>query len=250
MNFLIPSFADIIDILFVAYLLYKIIIIFKERGGYQILLGLGIVVFLYFVASILNLRMTSSFLKIIKDYWAIAFLILFQNETRVFLAKMIKNSNSLFNLKKHKNTPSNIYEELLVAINIMSLRHIGALIVIEGDYKLDDMISGKGTIIDAELSAKLILTIFNTRAPLHDGAIIIRNSKLYAVKVTLPLTDSEDKSKHLGTRHQAGLGLSEKTDAFVIIISEESGEISYAKEGKIHSKLSLDELSQKLKDVI
>ena len=250
MSFLIPSLADIIDILFVAYLLYKIIIIFKERGGYQILLGLGIVVFLYFVASILNLRMTSSFLKIIKDYWAIAFLILFQNETRVFLAKMIKNSNSLFKLKKSKETPSEVYEELLVAINIMALRHIGALIVIEKDYKLDDIISGKGTIIDAKLSAKPILAIFNTRAPLHDGAVIIRNGRLYAVKVTLPLTEIEEESKKLGTRHQAGLGLTEKTDAFVIIISEESGKISYAHDGKIFPRLSLDELSQKLKDVI
>ena len=193
--------------------------------------------------------MTSSFFRFLKDYWVIAFLVLFQNEIRAFLNNLIKNSNILFSFKQ-KDIKPQIYQELLSAIKIMAFKRTGALIVIERTQKLDDFIEGKAVIIDALVTQKLLLTIFNTKTLLHDGAVIIRNNRIYAAKVILPNSDNVDLKQKHGTRHLAGLGLSEKTDAFVIIISEETGKVSIAENGKLESKVSYDYLSQKLKDAL
>ncbi len=129
----------------------------------------------------------------------------------------------------------------------MSFRKIGALIIIENKSKLDNSIES-GEIIDAQISVKLLLTIFNNKTILHDGAVIVRNERLYAVKVVLPLSESVEYSQKLGTRHLAGVGVTENTDAFSIIVSEETGKISVAKNGVLYSGLSIDELSQRIKD--
>jgi len=121
------------------------------------------------------------------------------------------------------------------------------LIVIENKRKLDNYIES-GEIIDAQISVKLLLTIFNNKTILHDGAVIVRNERLYAVKVVLPLSESVEYSQRLGTRHLAGVGITENTDSFSIIVSEETGKISVAKNGVLHSELTIDELSQRIKD--
>ncbi len=249
MSFLIPGFTDVIDIFFVAFLIYKIIIIFKERGGFQILIGLVGVIFLYFLSTILNLNMTSSFFRFLKDYWVIAFLVLFQSEIRAFLNNLIKNSNIIFSFKQ-KEKLQQVYYELLSAIKIMSFKRIGALIVIERNQKLDEFIEEKAIIVDARISQKLLLTIFNKKTLMHDGAVIIRNNRIYAAKVILPNSENIELKKKHGTRHLAGLGIAEKTDSFVIIVSEETGKVSIAEDGKLESDVSYDYLSQKLKDVL
>jgi diadenylate cyclase len=250
MSFLIPGFNDIIDIFFVAYLLYKVILIFKEHGGFQILYGLFSVIFLYFLSTILNLNMTSSFFRFLKDYWVIAFLVLFQNEIRAFLSNFIKKSNIfVFFKKKEQSFP--IIEEIIGAVRIMAVRRIGALIVFERTQKLDDYISGKPVFIDAIISQKLLLTIFNPKTLLHDGAVIIRNNRIYAARVLLPNAFGVDMDKvTYGTRHVAAMGISKITDALVIIISEESGKVSIAKEGEIYRDIPYDKLSDELKDVL
>jgi len=244
MSFLVPRITDFIDILLVAFLLYRLILLTKKTGGYQILLGLGVILVLYFAASILNLRMITSFLKILKDYWVIVFVIIFQPEIRNLFTKLAGNRD-LLSLFKTDNKYS--FTPLLNAVSIMSYRNIGALIVIEKQRKLDEFIES-GEMIDAQISLKLLLTIFNQKTILHDGAVIIRANRIHAAKVVLPLSENIDYTRKLGTRHLAAVGVSEQSDAFVIVVSEETGRISIAMDGELISNLSIDELAQRLKD--
>lgn len=244
MNFLIPRITDLIDILIVSILLYRLIVLTKRTGGFQILIGIFLLLILYFTASVLNLSMVTSFLGVLKDYWVIVFVIIFHPEIRSLFLKLA-GSRDMF--KYFKSSSKNSYTPLLNAISIMSYRNIGALIVIEKHRKLTDLIES-GEIIDAQISLKLILTIFNQKTILHDGAVIIRQNRLYAAKVVLPLSENIEYTRKLGTRHLAAVGITEHTDAFVIVVSEETGRISVAKDGELISNLSIDELAQRLKD--
>ncbi|MCD4818266.1 MAG: diadenylate cyclase CdaA [Candidatus Cloacimonetes bacterium] len=244
MNFLIPKFTDIIDIIIVAIILYRVFFLLKKTGGYQILLGFGLIFLMYFIASVLNLEMMTSFLRVLKDYWVLAFIILFQPEIRNILSGMAKN----YDLKTiFKDTRKSIYSQLVSAVSIMAFRKIGALIIIENKRKLDEYIDS-GQIVDAQISVKLLLTIFNNKTILHDGAVIIRNNRIFAVKVVLPLSENIEYTQILGTRHLAAVGVSEKSDCFAIIVSEETGKISVTKDGVITRGLSIEELSQRIKD--
>ena len=244
MSFLIPKFTDIIDIILVAFLIYRLILLSQKTGSYQILIGLGLVLVFYFVASILNLEMISSFLKVLKDYWVIVFIILFQPEIRSLFTRMAREHDLrlLF-----KDTKKSVYTSLLNAISIMSFRKIGALILIENQRKLNEYVE-TGEVIDSQISLKLILTIFNQKTILHDGAIIIRKDRILAAKVVLPLSENIVYTKKLGTRHLAAVGVTEKSDAFAIVVSEETGRISVAKNGEIITNISIDELAQRIKD--
>ena len=244
MRILIPRITDIIDILIVAYLLYRLILLLKKAGGFQILIGIVAALIIYFTASILNLNMVSSILKVFKDYWVIVFIILFQQEIRNLFARLAQSHNlkSLF-----RDAKKSVFSPLLNAVSIMSFRKIGALIVIENSRKLNDFIES-GEIIDAQVSVKLLLTIFNNKTILHDGAVVIRNNRILAVKVVLPLSENVEYVQKLGTRHLAAVGITEGTDAFVIVVSEETGRISVARNGELFRGLSIDELSQRIKD--
>ena len=244
MSFLIPRITDLIDILLVAFLLYRLIVLTKRTGGYQILIGLFLLLILFFIASVLNLTMITSFLGVIKDYWVIVFVIIFHPEIRSLILKLVGDRDLL---KMFKTTSKYSYTPLLNAVSIMSYRNIGALIVIEKQRKLTELID-TGEIIDAQISLKLLLTIFNQKTILHDGAVVIRQNRIYAAKVVLPLSENIDYTRKLGTRHLAAVGITEKTDAFVIVVSEETGRISIAKAGELISNLSIDELAQRLKD--
>ena len=244
MDFILPRITDLIDIILVAFILYRIIILTKRTGGYQILIGLFLLLLLFFTASILNLTMITSFLRVLKDYWVIVFVIIFHPEIRSLILKLAGNRD-LLDLFKSTSTYS--YTPLLNAISIMSYRNIGALIVIEKQRKLSDLVES-GEIIDAQISLKLLLTIFNQKTILHDGAVIIRQNRVYAAKVVLPLSEDLEYTRKLGTRHLAAVGVTENTDAFAIVVSEETGRISVAKEGELISNLSIDELAQRLKD--
>ncbi len=244
MNIFIPRFTDVIDILIVAFILYRIIILLKKTGGYQILIGLVAVVLIYFTAMIFNLSMMSSLLSSLKQYWVIVFIILFQQEIRNLFSRLTQSHDlrSLFG-----DTKKSVYTPLLNAVSVMSFRKIGALIVIENRRKLSELIK-TGELIDAQISLKLILTIFNNKTILHDGAVIIRNNRIYAVKVVLPLSENVEYAQKFGTRHLAAVGITESTDAFSIIVSEETGRISVAKNSEIFTDLTIDELSQRIKD--
>ena len=244
MSFLIPKITDVIDILMVSFLLYRLIFLLKKTGGFQVILGFGLVLLLYFTASVLNLSMMTSFLKLLKDYWVIAFIIIFHPEIRNLFSRLLRNRDLM---SVFKDTKKKIYTLLLNAISIMSFRKIGALIVIENNGKLDDYIES-GETIDARISTKLLLTIFNNKTILHDGAVIIRKERILAVKVVLPLSENIEYTQKFGTRHLAAIGITEKSDAFAIVVSEETGKISVAKNGIISTNLTIDELSQRIKD--
>lgn len=244
MSIFVPRITDIIDIIIVAFILYRVFILLTKSGGYQMLLGLIGVFVIYITASLLKLNMMTSILKVFRDYWIIIFIILFQSEIRNLFTRIAQTHDmrTLF-----QSVKKSFYSPLLNAVSIMSFRKIGALIIIENKRKLDRSIDS-GEIIDAQISVKLLLTIFNNKTILHDGAVIVRNERLYAVKVVLPLSESVEYSQKLGTRHLAGVGVTESTDAFAIIVSEETGKISVAKNGILQSGLTIDELSQRIKD--
>lgn len=244
MSIFIPKITDIIDIIIVAFILYRVFILLTKSGGYQMLFGMLAVFIIYITASLLKLNMMTSILTVFKEYWIIIFIVLFQYEIRNLFARIAQTHDmrTLF-----KSAKKSFYSPLLNAVSIMSFRKIGALIIIENKRKLDNFIES-GEIIDAQISVKLLLTIFNNKTILHDGAVIVRNERLYAVKVVLPLSESVEYSQKLGTRHLAGVGVTENADAFSIIVSEETGKISVAKNGVLHSGLTIDELSQRIKD--
>ncbi|HEX37537.1 MAG TPA: TIGR00159 family protein [Candidatus Cloacimonetes bacterium] len=242
MSFLVPNILDVLDILIVTYILYRIILLVHGSKTYQILWGLILIVIIYFISELLNLTLLGSVVRIIRDIWAIALVVLFQPEIRSALIKFGQKPfmRSLFPQKSELR-----FTELLNAIRTMSYNKIGGIFVLVEKVGLDDYIV-TGEVIDAEISEKLILTIFNKRTVLHDGAMVIKDNRIVATKVILPLTTQTKYVQRYGTRHQAAIGISEQTDAFVIVVSEETGKISTAKNGTMKSNVSIDILTQTL----
>ena len=244
MSFLTPHFYDIIDITLIALLIYLGLQFFKRSGGLQLIGVLMVLMMSYFLTILFELKMMTYILNQIKNYWFLVFVILFQPEIRTMLSRFNKRYN-VVNLFQKKE--GSIYPKILNAVSILSFRSKGSLIVIEGNTNLDKYIES-GEIIDSEISVKLILTIFDNRSLLHDGAVVVRNNRIIACKVVLPLSENLDYTREHGTRHLAAIGISELTDAVVIVSSEETGRISLARHGTMEHNLGLDELSQRLKD--
>ena len=244
MSFLIPGLNEIVDIILIALILILGMQFFRRNGGLHLIVFLLILLFSYFLSSIFELKMMTYVLNQIKNYWFLVFIILFQPEIRAGLSKFYRRYNimELFQAKK-----GSIYPKILNAVSVLKHRHKGSLIVIEGNNKLDNYFE-TGEILDSEISVKLLLTIFDNRSLLHDGAVIIRNNRIHACKVVLPLSENLEYTREQGTRHLAAIGISELTDAVVIVTSEETGRISLAKRGHLAINLQMDELAQILKD--
>lgn len=245
MSFMIPKFNDVIDIIIIAFLIYQGLLTIKRTGSYQILYGLLIILSIYFLIIILDLEMVSGLLNALKSLWILIIVILFQPEIREFLNKM--NISSEFALKHRKNKNREFNGSLIDAISAMSFRRIGALIVIEKKNRLNEYISA-GELIDSIVSLRLILSIFNTKSILHDGAIIIRNDRILAAKVVLPLSRNTEYKQKFGTRHLAAIGISEVSDALAIVVSEQTGRVSIASDGKIQTDVAFEELMQIISD--
>ncbi|MBP7562446.1 MAG: diadenylate cyclase CdaA [Candidatus Cloacimonetes bacterium] len=246
MNFLIPGFSDILDIIIVASIVYGIIQLFKRNNGFDIIFSLSFIVFLYFIASYFQLQMILAILKGIQDYWILGLLIIFSPEIRRAMTQSFQNKNML-NLFFKKNHISS-YNPIVDAINELTLRKIGALIVFEKNHILDEYIQTSGEVIDSAITAKVLVTCFWPNTPLHDGAIVIRNNRIYAGKVVLPLSKNSEYSDKLGTRHLAALGITEISDSYCIVVSEQTGRISFTVRGEIKSGISIEELLQFLSD--
>jgi len=245
MDFLIPRFKDIIDILIIAFLIYQTLLIIRKSGGYQVLWGLLFILLLYFLSSIFELTVLSSLLSGIRTYWIMAILILFQPEIRAILSRLnlARELQTAFN----KNESHSLYTPLIDAVSSMSFRKTGALIVVERKRKLNEFVQA-GELIESSISMRLILTIFNTKSVLHDGAIIIRGNRIMAAKVVLPLSKNPEYARKYGTRHLAGIGITEISDAISIIVSEQSGQISVAQGGQITGNVAFEELMQIISD--
>jgi len=245
-QFLKPSLKDVVDILIVWFILYQLIVLVNRVGGYQILIGLGLLALFLFVATYLKLEMILSIVGILKDYWLLVVIILFQQELRSTLAK-ISNTNLLTSFKTKPK--KSIYAPLINAVDTMAFLKKGALLIVENDIKLNKFIE-TGEKIDAVLSSKLLTSIFDKSSVLHDGAVIIRKDRIAAVKVVLPITQNIEYRRQFGTRHLASIGITEETDALAIVVSEEKGTIAVAQNGRIETDINTERLTQLITDRI
>jgi len=236
---------DVFDILLVAFILYRVLLIIKGTKAAQMLIGLGVVLLAFLFSGYTGLY-TMDWL--IQSLWAqivLAVVILFQPEIRRALAQMGK-ARFLPLLTPAEELRS--LEEIVKASVALANRKIGALIVIEGETSLRDLVE-IGTPLDARVSKELLLSIFHPTSPIHDGAVIIKGNRVIAAGCFLPLTLSAELSKTLGTRHRAGVGLTEETDAVAIIVSEETGTISTAIGGKFEKNVDMGSLRDFLTEI-
>ena len=239
---------DVLDILIVAFLFYKLLGFIRETRAEQLAKGLLVLVLVALAASWLHLYTLQWILSNLVNVGLIAIVIIFQPELRRLLEnlgrnKLISNFSGI-DLEEAEEITIEIREALLS----MSKSRTGALIVFERETTLTDIIE-TGTLIQAGISREMIGNIFYEGAPLHDGALIVRGDKLWAAGCVLPLTEDKKLSKELGTRHRAGIGITENSDALVFIVSEETGIISKAEDGKLERNLNaarIDELLQSI----
>lgn len=239
---------DIIDIIIVAYLIYKIIGLIRKTSSYNLAKGLVLVLIMVWLSGILKLTMINFLLKKAVEIGLIALVIIFQPELRKLLAKV--GSGSFFGIFSGRGQNTSEIEaainQTVLACEQMSATKTGALIIFEKDFVLNDIIT-TGTVIDSDITAELLKNIFYPKAPLHDGALIIRNNRIAAAGCVLPLTSKTNLSKDLGMRHRAGIGISEQSDALVVIVSEETGAISVAAEGMLKRNLNRDTFEKLLR---
>lgn len=224
---------DILDILITTFILYKILEFIKDTRAQQLLKGLLFVIAAYFVADYMNLYVVHWILKAVFTVGLFALVVIFQPELRRGLEYMGRSKIGMSKFVKiDKDKAKYISNEIANITASFSDSRTGALIVFECDVTLED-VAETGTLINADISAELLGNLFYEGAPLHDGAVIIRQDKVYAAGCVLPLTDKISINKSLGTRHRAGIGITENSDAVTLIVSEETGIISVAKDGQI-----------------
>lgn len=235
--------ADLLDILIVAFIIYKAFIFIRNTNSYNLAKGLGVFLAVLWLSEVFGLTMISYILRRAVELGLIVLVILFQPEIRRVLERM--GSGVLMGKGTRESYLETSISQTVVACTDMASTMTGALIVFERSILLDDIIN-TGTVIDAEMNSELLKNIFFNKAPLHDGAVIVRNGRIEAAGCVLPLTKNTGLSKDLGMRHRAGLGVSEQSDAVVVIVSEESGAISVAKEGMLKRHQSPQMLSKLL----
>ena len=227
------SIIDIIDIAVVSFLIYKCICFFRDTRATQLIKGIGILLLVWVVSQLFGLVTMKWLLHKLFDSALIVAVVLFHPELRRALEKVGRSKLGLFNRNGNNNED---FERSISAIckaaGSMQDQKIGALIVCEKYTQLGEIVN-TGTTIDAEVSSTLISSIFFPNSPLHDGAVIIRNGKIAAAGCILPLVQNDGLNNSLGTRHRAAIGISESSDAVVIVVSEETGTISIAENGEL-----------------
>lgn len=232
--------SDFVDIIIVAYLLYKFIWLARKSNFSNVAKGIVLIIVGLWLSEVLKLTMINYLLRKVLELGLIALLIIFQPELRRLLERL---GSTFSNGKALNGTAINdVITQTVNACMSMSETHTGALIIFERSVSLTHIISN-GTIINSDVSAELLKNIFFKNAPLHDGAVIIRNMKIAAAGCVLPLTDRTNLNKELGTRHKAGIGMSEKSDAVVVIVSEETGAVSVTIDGMLKRHLTEESLS-------
>lgn len=252
---LVPTIRimDIVDILVVAFVIYKIILMLQTTSSARIAKSIVIILLLTALTSVLHMYLMNYLLDKILQIGLLALVIMFQPELRRILEKLgSKSFREILSTKQEQRNIDYVISETVKACEIMSRERTGVLIVFERTSSLEDY-QKTGIVIDARVSSELLRNIFFTKASLHDGAVIIRNERIAAAGCVLPLTENRNISSDLGTRHRAGIGMSEVSDAVVVIVSEETGTISVAISGMLKrhlapqtlEKLLLNELAPK-----
>lgn len=245
--FLDFNIKDFIDILLVAILLYYVYRLMKESRSINVFTGILLFIVLWlFVSQILEMKLLGSIMDKLVSVGVLAILILFQDEIRKFLYNLgahrrVKGLMSFFRGNKEKEVDRTTLMPIVMACMSMGKAKVGALIVIERSVPLDDIVA-TGEKIDAAISQRLIENIFFKNSPLHDGAMVISQKRIKAAGCILPVSHNTDIPKSLGLRHRAAMGISQESDALAIVVSEETGRISVALDGKFHLRLSAEEL--------
>lgn len=235
-TFLLPSLKELVQILIVAAGLYYVLRILARTRAIQVLLGLLLLVGFYFVARVLDLDLIRYVMERLFQYGAFAALIVFQPELRSGLARL--GRTRMFRIFG-KMQATEVAEEIAAAVERLSRAKIGAIIAIAREVGLQEY-AETGTRLHANVSADLIVALFAPYGPLHDGAVLIQGDTIIAAGVILPLTQFPVADRSLGTRHRAALGLSEETDALVIVVSEETAQISLAHRGRLERNVDID----------
>lgn len=238
--------TDIIDILVMTFIIYRLILIVRETRAASLLKGLLVVLIFSRIAIALNLYTVNWMISNIFTAGLVLIIVVFQPELRRAFEK-IGRSNSIFsNINKMRTQQLTIKtDEIVSAVGSLARQKIGALIVISNRVGLLDIVE-TGTPLNAEISSELLINLFFPNSPLHDGAVIIKDEKIVAAGCFLPLTNNYSISKELGTRHRAALGMSEKSDAFIIVVSEETGVISTVYNAKISRHIDTEILRETL----
>lgn len=233
---------DLIDLVLLWVVFYKILTLAKRTGAVQVLAGLGIMALAYLASAWLELIAFNYLLEVFFSNLFLILVILFQGEIRRALAQI--GSNSFFSEASDKEG-THVVEEIAKGAFSLAQKRQGALMVIEREIALE-YFTEEGVPIDADVSSELLLTIFQSKSPIHDGAVIIRKGRVHTAGTFLPLSRNPVLDKNLGTRHRAALGLTEETDALVVVVSEEKGIVSLVKTGKMMPDLDHAELRQTL----
>ncbi len=243
------GFVDVIDILILSFLFYYVYRFIRDRRAGKLALGLLIIMGLFVISSAFNMYALEYILQNFYQIGLIAVLIVFQPELRAALEKV--GGTSFWGIKNITADSRELaaigaqIESICSAVSDLSRDKVGALIVIERTTKLGEYINS-GVLVDSVLSPQILKNIFFNKAPLHDGAVIIRDKRVYAAGCFLPLSAGEDIDSELGTRHRAAIGLSETSDAVIIVVSEETGNISIAKDGSLSRNYNYNSLKQEL----
>jgi diadenylate cyclase len=238
------QFKDIIDILVVAFLIYRILLLVQGTKALQMLAGLTVIILLYFFSETFELLTLNWILHTFMSSLLILIIIVFQDDIRKALAKI-----GTVPIARIQTEYSFGIEEVVKAVTKLAEKKIGALIVFEREISLKDYLEG-AVLLDAKVSEELLISIFNPKSPLHDGAVVISGGKIVAAGVVLPLSTNPDIAKDLGTRHRAGIGITDVSDAVAVIVSEERGEISLAVGGKISRDITPATLRKMLSQLL
>lgn len=245
-NYPIKILALLVDLAIVSYLLYKLIKMIKGTRAVQLIKGIAVLLVANVLSEFFSLNVLHYILNSVVTYGVLLFIVVFQPELRKMLEQMGTTSiKSFFDFDSEDSSIKSI-DKVSEAVEQLAKEHTGALIVYEKDSNLGELIH-TGVMINSDISKELLVNIFVPDTPLHDGAVIIKDNKIAAASCILPITDREGLEREFGTRHRAAIGLSEVSDALVIIVSEETGKISLAMNGKLIRDIKPDVLRKELK---
>ena len=244
-GFLPVTIIDVIDVLIVSMIIYRLYQFLKGGVAIRMFIGLLLILLFSVFGELMNMSALSWMMSSLKTVWVLAFVIVFQPELRRLLIYLGQNRiiRQLVRVGELK-----FIDQIVSATLDLSKKNYGALIVLAKDMGLKNILES-GIAMQAKLSEQLISSVFNPRSPLHDGAVVIQNDIILAAKCLLPLSQNPDVDPSLGTRHRAALGLSEQSDALIIVVSEETGMVSYAENGKLVRGLTESLLRKKLDEI-
>ncbi len=241
------SIKPFLEIFILWIVFYRILVFFQGTRAFHVLKGIGYFILVFLAAQFLKLEILNWLLERFFGISILALLIIFQQELRQGLARL--GQQNLFAMGLAEAEAIAVIEEIISSVYRLSGQRIGCLMAMERDIKLKTYIES-GLLIDAKLSSELIQSIFNPQSPLHDGGVILRHDRIVAAACLFPLSENPNLNKIIGTRHRAALGISEQTDSIVVMVSEETGEISVASDGKFIPITNRERLVNILKDLL